>query len=297
MMNRTVRFLTSAALGLFVASGAGVALADEPAAPPADGAAAPAGDAAAPAPAAAPAAAVAGTDYNSRGLTPHMGGLAVYGALNINLSKSAVAKPVWITPNVYYGISDQLAVGVATNVFAETWDFVTPLRGGLCLGGNDRGCAKAFNNISLDGLFSFMKQPGTEIAAHGGLDFAPIDPLYMQLRLGVRGKVGGGPIAVVFDPALSIGLTKRSEGNKEAINVPVRVGFQASPELNVGVATGIGGPTSHFGDLYYVPLAFSGLFGVAPNIDVGAHFSFVNLLGKNHSADFRELGLFLNFRT
>ena len=294
-MNRTVRFLTSAALGLFVASGAGVALADEPAAPPADGAAAPAGDAAAPAAApAAPAAAAGGTDFNSRALTPHAGGIAVYGALNINLSKSLVAKPVWITPNVYYGISDQLAVGVATNVFAETWDFAP---GGLCLGGQERGCFKTFNNLSFDALFSFMKQAGTEIAAHGGIDLLSIDPMFASLRLGVRGKVGGGPIAVVFDPAINIGITKRDQGNKEAITVPVRVGFQASPELNLGLATGIQGPTSSFGDFYRVPVGVSGIFGLAPNIDVGAHFTFINLIGKGHSADGRILGLFLNFRT
>ena len=55
--------------------------------------------------------------------------------------------------------------------------------------------------------------------------------------LGVKGKAGIGPLAIVFDPSLNIGLIKRYE-NKEFLQVPVRVGFMATSQLNVGVSVG-----------------------------------------------------------
>ena len=65
-----------------------------------------------------------------------------------------------------------------------------------------------------------------DLAAHGGIDFNALSPeLLMALRLGLKGKMMAGPIMLIFDPFLSIGLTKRDLGNKERLGIPVRVGF------------------------------------------------------------------------
>jgi hypothetical protein len=129
-------------------------------------------------------------------------------------------------PNFYYGISDQLSVGLAHNPGAEI--FQTQGRG-LCLTGDTGGCAKVYNNLSLDSLFSFSRSSTMDIAFHGGLDFISLsDPTALSLRLGVKGKTMVGPMILVFDPSISIGLTER-DINKESISLPVRLGFMATP--------------------------------------------------------------------
>jgi len=108
--------------------------------------------------------------------------------------------------------------------------------------------AHVYNNFALDALFSFMRSSTMDLAGHGGVDFFMLDPFWMQLRLGVKGKMAAGPLVLVFDPAIFFGLTKRSDGNKEAINIPARVGFMVLPQLNVGLSVALGGPFDGFGD-------------------------------------------------
>ena len=126
-----------------------------------------------------------------------------------------------------------------------------------------------------------MRSSTMDLAAHGGIDFFLLsDPNLTQLRLGVKGKVMAGPIIIVFDPALLIGLNNRDIGNKEAINIPARFGFMATPQLNLGLSIALGGPLDGFGDSYRVPLGIGGAFAINSQLDVRAQFAFDNLLGK-----------------
>jgi len=295
-MTNKVRFFAAAAVASGLLLFAGVALADEPAeTPPAE--TTPAAEAPPPEPIHA---APLPLDYTGRPLTPAQGRLALHGELLISLAKNRVAKPIVIVPAVFYGLSDAMAVGVTTNVFYETWGFSNGVTGvpGLCLGGTDRGCEKTFNNLSLDALYVFMHQPGTEVAAHFGVDALRLsDPSQLGVHAGVQAKLTGGPLSVLMDPSVIVGITKRDELLEQAIVVPIRVGFQASSDLNVGLVTGVAGTTSNFSDSYVIPVGITGVFSPAANIDLGAHFTFTNLVGNNHSSDDRVLGLVFNYRT
>jgi len=293
MTNRTVRFVVCSALGLALATlGSGSAFAQDNAAAAPEGAppAAPAGGEAAPAVAAtpAPAAAAPGSPTN---ITLHAGGVGVEADVVSNMSKSAVGKPFSIVPNIYYGINDQLSVGIANNFGSEV--FQTTPGAGLCLAGQSNGCAKVYNAVSLDALFSFMRQATMDIGAHGGLDVWEFSPdLLMKLRVGVKGRVMAGPLLITFDPAVRFGLTKRdADGNKEDVGIPVRLGFLPMPALNVGASVGIFGPLSHFGDLYTIPVGVGGTYSINQTLDARAQFAFLNLAGKGSSADVRALSV------
>jgi hypothetical protein len=168
------------------------------------------------------------------------------------------------------------------------------------LSGESDGCRKVYNNLSLDALFSFLRSSTMDMAGHGGLDFFIFDPTYLQLRLGVKGKMMAGPLVIVFDPSIMIGLNHRDEGNKEAINIPVRLGFMATPQLNLGLSIALGGPFDGFGDNYRVPLGIGGAFAINSQLDVRAQFAFDNLLGKEPAgvgrADARTLSIGAAFK-
>jgi hypothetical protein len=289
-----LRGLASAAAAFaLLSSGGARALADEPPDPPATEAATPQPEPVAPTTSRL-------TDYTGRALSPRRGRIAAHGDLLISLSKDAIAKPIAVVPALFYGVTDSMAVGVTTNVFSETWGFGDGLAGtrGVCLGGTDRGCEKVFNNLSADALYTFLRQPGTEAAAHFGFDVLRIsDPSQLGFHAGFQAKLTGGPLSVLIDPSVIVGLTKRDELLEQAIVVPIRVGFQASPDFNVGFVTGLAGTTNHFSEDYVIPVGITGLFNTSANIDLGAHFTFPNLAGNNHSTDARVLGLVFNYRT
>src|SRR5207244_9997627 len=116
------------------------------------------------------------------------------------------------------------------------------------------GCPNVFDNVAGDALFGVIRQPGTDAAIRAGVDFVTLDPTKIAVHAGVLARFRGGPLAVLVDPSLQVGITKRDEGNKEVIYLPVRVGFQTTPDLNVGFVTGLAGPFDHFSDFYTIPI-------------------------------------------
>jgi hypothetical protein len=290
MTNRTVRLVVCSAFGLVLA-GSGSAFAQDN--PPAAAEGAPpaaAGGEATPAVAAtpAPAAPAAG---NPTDITMHAGGVGISADIVTGLNSGAAGKPINIIPNVYYGVTDVLTVGLANNPGDEI--FQSTVRPGLCLSGESNGCAKVYNNLSLDALFSFMRQSTMDLGAHGGLDFLQFSPdMLLSIRLGVKGKVAiAGPLQLVFDPNINIGATKRDAGNKEFLTVPVRLGANVIPQLNVGLSLALAGPIDHFGDFYTIPLGIGGTFAINNMLDVRAQFAFTNLAGKGSTADARTLAI------
>lgn len=293
----------STLVGLSLFALAGMARAQE-AAPAADMAAPPAGDPAAapapaevapaPAPVAAPA---AGTDYVSRGLTQTAGNLQVTVPVVLNLSKELVLKPVWVPLDIRYGVNDQLEVFLT---HSSTNGYPIAAGGGLCLGGKDRGCPKAYDNFNVGGQFSLLKDNGIELAVLAAFVMRSLDASTYAADVGVNFKYASGPLAVKAAPQVMIGLNKRDGGNiKQTIAVPVQVAFQATPELAAFVDTGIYGPTEKFGDFYTVPVGIGAAFAAMPNLDVGAEFMLpvvVTGLPDNKAFDNRMLAVFASWR-
>jgi len=297
---------TLVGLAVFALVGTARAQDEAPAAEPAaEGeAAAPAGEAmptpeeAMAAPEAAPAPA-AGMDYVSRGLTQTAGNLQVTVPIVLNLSKEMVLKPVWVPLDVRYGINDQLEVFLA---HAMPNGFPIATGGGVCLGGEERGCGKMYDNLSLGIQFSLLKDAAMELAAIGAFMVDSLDLGYYAADIGVNFKYVAGAIAIKAAPQIAIGVTKRDEGNKEGIMVPVQVAFQATPELAAFLDTGINGPLDGFGDGYSVPVGIGASFAVMPNLDVGGEFLLPRVLAPSAVPDdfkgvnIRQLGVFASWR-
>jgi len=242
------------------------------------------------------------------GLTLMKGKVVIGGeTVNIGLFPDNAGKPLSIAPSIWYGVSDKLTVGVTHDGGTTMWTprpalgfaaidilgvtVLAPSGVGICLSGTDGGCAKVYNNISVDALFS-IKAEKFSLAAHPALDIGSFDPFTLSLRVGALGTyMASDKITVAFDPRIKIGLTERDAGNKEAIDVPVWIWFNINPKAHVAVNTGIAGPLDGFGDAFTVPVGFNFTYGVNEKLNVGADFSFLNLIGKNGDADAKMIGL------
>jgi hypothetical protein len=237
-------------------------------------------------------------DYNARPLTLSKGMLGIHADIVSNLSSGKGGKPVNIAPNLYYGVTDQLTIGVAENPEAE----FLPVGYGLCLGGTYCN-NKFFNNVSGDLLFSLARAPTMELVFHGGIDLAPLSPFTVSGRGGVLMKfIASGPIAIMADPSVSAGITGRGPptNNREYLNVPIRVGYQAAPQANVGLIADINGaldpPMGTFFDGFSIPVGLNGWLTPNEKLDIGANFTFLNLAGRGGGLAGRTLALSANYR-
>jgi hypothetical protein len=232
---------------------------------------------------------------------------------NVNLSADAVAKPIFFSPAVYYGVSEKINVGLTHDGGSTP---ITPRPGlrfisitipnpidptmtttvtgaggsGICISGEENGCSKVYDNVGADVLFS-LSEGKNSLAAHGGLDVFSFDPFVLSLRAGVIGSYAANDkIKIVYDPRISIGITER-DFNKESIDVPVWAWYAVNEKMGAYLHTGIGGPLDGFGDAFRVPVGLGLNYGVNEKLTVGGDFHFANLLGKGGDADFRVLGI------
>lgn len=202
--------------------------------------------------------------------------------VKMNMSKDHAGKPTTITPDIYYGVTDFLQLGV---VHSSPLGWQTPgtTASSLCVTGKSNGCPKVYNNLGIDALALLLPGP-VELAGHARFNFEPIDPFRVNLLLGFVAKLRLPWFAFVLNPSIQIGLNKRDQpngptpdGNKEIIYIPAEIVFQVTPLLAVLGQAAIYSQAQHFGDHYRIPLGVAGLFTVSAMLDVGLRWAWDNV--------------------
>jgi len=152
--------------------------------------------------------------------------------LEVSLSKDAAFKPVSLAPDLWYGISDDLTLGLvhsgrgATGIFGSADD-------GVCFTGKDNGCPKFYNNLGVDGRYQLLRKPGLSLAVDGGLYGRSLDPFELSLKLGVLARFYKEAFSFDIGPSLFIGMTKRDLGNKEILTLPGTFMYALTPKLGL----------------------------------------------------------------
>lgn len=274
--------VVSGLLVMSMAASAGVAHAQDPMAPP-------------PATEPAPVTTTGGLPELGS-ITLMQGKIWIAAPLAINMSSDRVAKPLSIPLDVYYGVNDKLTLGLThSGGTHQVAGFYIP-RLGVCPVGKDNGCEKVYNNLGIDALYKLLE--GTiQVAGHGGLDIMSLDPMMLSLRVGALVQMPlASRLALIADPRLWIGLTKRDEGNKEVLFVPLAVQYWVNEQIRVAGRTVLGGPLDGFGDAWFGSFGAFGAFAINEMIEAFAAFDFVNLYGKGGDADGRTLTVGANIR-
>jgi opacity protein-like surface antigen len=159
--------------------------------------------------------------------------------IEVSLAKDAAFKPVSVAPDLWYGASDDLTLGLvhsgrgATGLFGRAGD-------GLCLTGKSNGgCPKVYNNIGLDARYHLWRKNGITLAADGGLFARSLDPFALSLKLGAIGRFQTGALSFELGPNLFFGMTKRGSGNKEVLAIPATVLYALPSRLGIAAQLGL----------------------------------------------------------
>lgn len=233
-----------------------------------------------------------------RGVQGPAGMVSARVLLDINLSADAVGKPISLAPDLFYSATDKFQLGI---VHQGPIGWQTRPGPGLCLTGTDNGCPHLYDNIGFDAMLGLLFAE-TSLSAHGTLFINTFDPT-TQLGLGVgfAGKTRfGGKAALVYDPKVVLALNERDTVH-DALFIPLELELQLGAPDTLRFLSGVFGDLSAFGDTYQIPLGIGFVHNLNPHLDLGARFSFDNLLGVQPMgvgrADARSLALLINLRS
>src|SRR5512138_1844502 len=115
--------------------------------------------------------------------------------LEMNLVSGAEFKPVSLSPDVWYGVTDDVTVGLVHSAVGST-GFLGGVVSSLCLTGTGNGCAKVYDNAGVDVRYK-LKTGNLAYAAEGGLYVLSFDPTFtMAVKLGLVARWEQAKIAV-----------------------------------------------------------------------------------------------------
>jgi hypothetical protein len=217
-------------------------------------------------------------------LTLPRGGLLLEAFLEMNLASGAVGKPFSLSPDLWYGATDELTVGLVHSGVGAS-GFIGAAGNALCLTGTSGGCAKVYPGVGLDVRYKLPTKAGGFVwAADGGLYALAVDPFQLALKLGIAGRWHAGSLAVELAPNLLLGLTNRSPPapamgmvatppNQEVLNIPVTGLYSVTPSIALAVQLGFVLPLENLGDAFAIPLSIGGHVQATDAITLNLAFS------------------------
>jgi len=218
--------------------------------------------------------------------------------LLVSASEGAFGKPTSIAPDLYYGVSDALQIGL---LHTGPMGWQTMPGAGLCLTGTDGGCPHVYDNVGFDLMYALLRG-NFHLSFHTSLYLFRISaPRWVMWTAGFTGKVHfTDVVAILFNPQIGVALTHR-DVNEDQIFVPLELQFQAGQAVSLKVLSGASGQLSAFADTIRVPLGLGLVGNVSTSFDLGVRASFDNLLGHQapgvSRTDERSIAVLAVFRT
>lgn len=138
------------------------------------------------------------------------------------------------------------------------------------------------------------------LSAHGTVYITSIDNSNAMATIGAAGKAHiNEKMALYFDPQIGLALNDR-DVNDDYLFLPLELQYQLGAPTQLKLLSGISGSLDAFGDTYQIPVGVGLVHNLTEQVDLGARFSFDNLLGETQEgvgrADARSLGVLANFR-
>jgi hypothetical protein len=213
----------------------------------------------------------------------------VHVLVEMNLSTDAAFKPFSIAPDLWYGVSDKLTVGLVHSFLGQT-GIMGGFGSSLCLAGDANGCDGIYGNVGVDVRYQ-VKDGGFSVAVDTGLFVVDFDPFQLAGKLGIIGRWRPSPtskLAVDIAPNMFFGFTGRDGGgavmataNKEVLTVPATLLYGINAKLALALQAGLVLPFEKAGDNFFVPLSVGADYMLSKRTSIDAAFTLLAITGGN----------------
>jgi hypothetical protein len=224
------------------------------------------------------------------------GKLLLNAIVEANLAQSAIGKPFSIAPDIWYGASDKLTLGLVHSGRGAS-GFLTGAGRGLCFRGKDSGGGDACGG-GLGGVYTFVGAEARVGLTEGSFPFAlalgaqarAFDPeLILSAKIGAIGRWQSNRVALELSPTVFAGITQRkvkvmdveTSVNEDVFSLPVTLFLKLSPSFAIAAQAGITLVIEHAADTYQVPAALGLAWWVTPKFSVDLAFGLTAVVDKN----------------
>jgi hypothetical protein len=188
------------------------------------------------------------------------------GMVEARLAATAGDEPS-LQPALAYGVNRRLTLAV------------THARG-VC-----PGCDRVYDDATVDARFHLRgAERGLELAGRFAVAARRLSPATTAVELGAIARFRAGDVAVVAEPSLSIGLTRRDLDNRERASIPVTLQWQATAWFALSFGTGLAGPVEGLIGALELPLRAGVVATPLRSLDVGFTGGFADAFATDEAS-------------
>jgi hypothetical protein len=216
--------------------------------------------------------------------------------LEMNLSSGAVFKPVSLSPDLWYGLTDDLTLGLVHSTTGGS-GFIGGVGNSLCFGSS---CEHFYPDVGIDARYRLMRPLALDVGLYA-LDTSPFE---LAIKIGIDGRWTWNKLSLEVQPSLFIGVTNREPTttvmgvtvangpvNTEDFYLPVTIAYLVAPKFDIALQPGLALPFTATGNTWRLPIALAARYAVTPKFGLGLAFAFLDLIGGSSTADARSLTL------
>jgi hypothetical protein len=213
--------------------------------------------------------------------------------LEANLSRGAAYEPFSIAPDLWFGATDALTLGLVHSTAGRT-GFIDGFGDALCLTGAANGCPQAYNNVGVDLRYA-LARGSFAWALDGGLFFQKFSPVQLAIKLGALGRFRSGRFALELEPAVFVGLTNRTETitvmgvtttqttNGDVLSLPITGLVWVSRRVALALQVGVRVPIEDASNTYAISLSLGAHVVATDKLALTAAFSLTRVVGGGNA--------------
>lgn len=213
--------------------------------------------------------------------------------IEANLHPSETAEPLSIAPDLWFGASDRLTLGIVHS--GPAIDRLEP-GASLCVRTFVTGCDRLWQRAGIDSLWT-VQRGELLIAPRARFLVRDIDPVKPAVTLGALVQWTRGRWAITGDPYVMIGLANQADGNRSALFLPVTGTVHVNCRWAVDVRTGWNSEFRDWHDKWHVPMWVGARVLASTHVELGLAVGFFTALGPQNDGNERALFATGGFRS
>jgi hypothetical protein len=204
----------------------------------------------------------------------------------VDVSKRAAGEPWSLAPDLSYGVTDELTLGLVHSARALS---LIDSGQGVCFSGHD--CRGIYDDVTIDSRYALLSRDGFTLAARLRFANHAFSPWKPSLRPGLYARWTHGRFAITTDPQVQVGLANRERGNRDWVRWPLWFGFQPARHVMLALRTGVEGEWVTLRDSYLVSAGLDLTVRVRWDLDASLSLGFPAALGPLNDGFERHLGV------